>query len=226
MVRPTRPPPRHPHADTQELMSRYLQSFAQYSTYAIITCSPLSVANAHGCRDRPHTNRARCCRTTKEPLSERKTNTQWSVPDPLFLVHEACVLVGRRGETFLAGERDDNPRPLSAFCIVWKDQWGGEGPPAVLVLSASCHSSFFCQAGEGGVLLQQTEPGQLATTHHLCPAPVYIVSQPATPPSGSSDVSIRSLWLMDVAMSPLDCVLAIISSIAPTYWECTQSWRV
>jgi len=31
-------------------------------------------------------------------LSEKKTNTQWSVPDPRFLVHEACVLVGRRGE--------------------------------------------------------------------------------------------------------------------------------
>jgi len=26
-----------------------------------------------------------------------------------------------------------------------------------------------------GVLLQQTEPGQLAFTHRLCPAPVYIV---------------------------------------------------
>jgi len=40
-------------------------------------CPPLSVANAHGCRDRSHTNRACCCRTTKEPLSEKKTNTQW-----------------------------------------------------------------------------------------------------------------------------------------------------
>jgi len=63
-----------------------------------ISCPPLSVANAHGCPDRPHTNRACCCRTTKEPLSEKKTNTQWSVLDPRFLVHEACVLVGRRGE--------------------------------------------------------------------------------------------------------------------------------
>jgi len=29
---------------------------------------------------------------------------------------------------FLAGERDDNPRPLTAFCIVWKRQVGGRGP--------------------------------------------------------------------------------------------------
>jgi len=48
----------------------------------------------------------------------------------------------------------------------------------------------FCQTGEGGVLLQQTEPGQLAFTHHLCPAPVYIVGQPAISPSGGT-VNIR-----------------------------------
>jgi len=88
----------------------------QYVPY--ISCPPLSVANAHGCQDRPHTNRACRCRTTKEPLSEKNANTQWSVPDPRFVVHEACVLVGRRGETFLAEERDDNRRPLTAFCIV------------------------------------------------------------------------------------------------------------
>jgi len=97
----------------------------------------------------------------------------------------------------LAGERDDNPRPLTAFCIVWKDKWGGEVPPAVLVLSASCYSLFLGQTGEGGVLLRQTEPGQLAFTHRLCPAPVYIVSQPAIPPSGGSDVSIRSSIVAD-----------------------------
>jgi len=179
MVRPTRPPPRHPHADTQELMSRYLQSFAQYSTYAIITCSPLSVANAHGCRDRPHTNRARCCRTTKQRLSERKTNTQWSVPDPLFLVHEACVLVGRRGETFLAGERDDHPRPLSAFCIVWKNKWGGEGPPAVLVLSVSCHSSFSARLAKGASCSSRRSPG---SSHSLTTFVLPLFTLSASPP--------------------------------------------
>jgi len=55
--------------------SSLLEGYVQYEPN--ITCPPLSVANAHGCRDRPYTNRAGCCRTTKEPLSEKNANTQW-----------------------------------------------------------------------------------------------------------------------------------------------------
>jgi len=148
------------------------------------------VANSYGCRDRPHRNRACCGSTTKEPLSERKTNTQWLVPDPRFRVHEACVLVGIRGETFLAGERGDNSRPLTAFCIVWKENWGAPSSSAGArgIVQFIC----FCQTGKEGVLLQQTEPEQRAFTHHLCPAHVRIIHQPAIPPSGGRDVSIRS----------------------------------
>ena len=56
---------------------------------------------------------------------------------------------------------------------------------------------FYCQTGDEGVLLQQTEPEQLAFTHYICPALVYIVSQPAIPPSGGSEVSIRSSIVAD-----------------------------
>jgi len=74
---------------------------------------------------------------------------------------------------------------------------GGRAPSSSIDALGIIPFIIFCQTGEGGVLLRQTEPGQLAFTHHICPAPVYIVSQPTIPPSGGSDVSIRSSIVAD-----------------------------
>jgi len=70
----------------------------------------------------------------------------------------------------LAEEQDDNPRPSKAFYIVRQDKWGGEGPSSSVGALGNVLFIFFCQTGEGGVLLQQTELGQLAFPHHLSPA--------------------------------------------------------
>jgi len=74
---------------------------------------------------------------------------------------------------------------------------GGRGPSSSVGALGIVLFIFFCQTGEGGILLQQTEPGQLAFTHHLFPAPVYTVGQPAISPSGGSDSSIHSLIVAD-----------------------------
>ena len=80
---------------------------------------------------------------------------------------------------FLAGERDDNPRPLTAFCIVWKDKWGAESPPAVLVLSASSYSSFSARLAKGASCSSRRSPG---SSHSLTTLVLPLFTLSASPP--------------------------------------------
>jgi len=110
-------------------------------------------------------------------------------------MRRVCLLADE--ENFLGRRTRLQSKALDGLLHRLERQVGGRGPSSSVGALGIVLFIIFCQTGEGGVLLQQTEPGQLAFTHHLCPAPVYIVSQPAVPPSGGSDVSIRSSIVAD-----------------------------
>jgi len=78
----------------------------------------------------------------------------------------------------LAEEQDDNPRPSKAFYIVRQDKWGGEGPPAVLVLSATCYSSFSARLAKGASCYSKRSSGN---SHSLTTLVLpYLRCRPAT----------------------------------------------